>query len=83
VIDLAGIYLRRVTIAAMAACCLTSVAISTPNPVHAATLLNGLGGATGYGEGELASNDDQSTGDRPLPFPINFFWQGLQQFLRQ
>jgi hypothetical protein len=80
VIDLAGIYLRRVTIAAMAACCLTSVAISTPNPVHAVTLLNGLGGATGYGEGELASNDDQSTGDRPLPFPINFFGKVYNNF---
>ena len=77
---LAGIPRRRLTIAAMAACCLTSVAISTPNPVHAATLLNGLGGATGYGEGELASNDDQSTGDLTLPFPINFIGKVYNNF---
>lgn len=41
---------------------------------YAATpLLNGFGGPSGYGENFLDRNDDGSTTQLPLPFPVNFY----------
>ncbi|MFM1799842.1 MAG: hypothetical protein RLZZ117_2120 [Cyanobacteriota bacterium] len=44
------------------------------SPVQAATpLLDGFGGPSGFGEAFLPRNDDGSTSQLTLPFPINFY----------
>ena len=50
------------------------------SPAQAATLINGLGGDLGYGEGELLANDDSSTAELILPFTINFYGTTYDRF---
>jgi hypothetical protein len=52
---------------------ISAAAVVAPFPGHAASLITGLGGLQGYGEGELTANDDSSTGSLLLPFAVNFF----------
>ena len=52
---------------------ISAAAVVAPFPGYAASLITGLGGLQGYGEGELAANDDSSTGSLLLPFAVNFF----------
>jgi hypothetical protein len=40
---------------------------------HAVPLLNGFGGPSGFGEAFLPANDDGSTSELALPFPIAFY----------
>ena len=51
----------------------TSTQAATP-------LLNGFGGPSGFGESFLPRNDDDSTTQLPLPFPINFFGNTYETF---
>lgn len=48
-------------------------AASGTGVAHSASLLDGLGGASGYGEIALAPNDDASSSLLNLPFSLNFF----------
>jgi hypothetical protein len=51
-----------------------AIAVSTvAPPALAISLINDLGGPRGFGEAFLNRNDDGSTPELPLPFPVNFF----------
>jgi hypothetical protein len=52
---------------------------STPGQA-AVPLLNGFGGPSGYGEAFLPRNDDGSTGQLTLPFPVSFFGTTYSSF---
>lgn len=58
----------------------TTALCASPPAASAAPLINGLGGTLGFGEGELAANDDLSTGELDLPFAINFFGNTYDHF---
>lgn len=63
--------------------CAASVAIATSSGLgaaHAASLLTGLGGDSGFGEIALSPNDDSTSNALSLPFGVNFFGTAWTSF---
>jgi len=76
-----GDWLTRKTLKLFSPVVLTlGLTLSATSTEAAVPLLNGFGGPSGYGEGFLPRNDDESTTELPLPFPVDFYGNRYTSF---